>query len=833
MAEQFNWVSFYTEFANVLLAYRVNRMSLLDGIQHTFARIGMKLPRLDKSGLPDDIDPFTIFGLFNKGLSNDKRIAIIKGFKEEFGIRAEVPDDFPGIPVLNNLSATFYGFEGDRKENDIENLWEVFEAALAYADNGNETNRAAFVAAYNQAITQFAVKWNLSMGLFWIRPNTYLNLDSRNRWYMSDPKNLPATIVVEVKSLKDTVPDADKYLSLCEKCREAIATGNCEYKSFLDLSYKAWVVSEEVNKQIKNDPPAKTTISNASFLQWFKPLLQALRDLGGSATPVEARAKVAENEHLTKEQLNETRGKTNVRKIDDDIAWARNYLRSAGYIDGSVRGIWTLTDMGWTVEMTDQLASQIQAEVQAKLRESTTEQAQTSTLGDDNVVHYWLYAPGESAVKWEEFYKKGIMAIGWPELGDLNLYDDKADITQRLQELNENDSSFKMSVLAVWQFAHDVKPGDIVFVKKGRTEILGRGQVLSGYVYDEEKQEYPHYHQVQWMEKGSWQLDNAFAMKCLTDITNMTDFVEKLNALFDKEDGDEKKIPVPPLSLYGPEQFLDEAYIDEEQYWSMVGVLQSKKNLILQGAPGVGKTFVAKRLAYSIMGVKDPERVMMVQFHQSYSYEDFVMGFRPVEGGGFKLKYGAFYKFCKKAEEDSENDYFFIIDEINRGNLSKIFGELFMLIENDKRGNKNRIQLLYSDEYFFIPENVYLIGMMNTADRSLAMMDYALRRRFGFFDLHPAFSQKVFKDYQASLESTKLDKLIYTVEDLNNAIREDESLGEGFCIGHSYFCNLEEVTDQALAGIVEYELTPLLQEYWYDDRVKANDWIGHLRDAIR
>jgi 5-methylcytosine-specific restriction protein B len=131
-------------------------------------------------------------------------------------------------------------------------------------------------------------------------------------------------------------------------------------------------------------------------------------------------------------------------------------------------------------------------------------------------------------------------------------------------------------------------------------------------------------------------------------------------------------------------------------------LLRTKKNIILQGAPGVGKTYAAKRLAYSIMGVKDVERVMMVQFHQSYSYEDFIMGFRP-SATGFELKKGAFYNFCKKAEIDSDNEYFFIIDEINRGNLSKIFGELFMLIENDKRGNA--LQLLYSDEKFAVPKN--------------------------------------------------------------------------------------------------------------------------------
>ena len=222
---------------------------------------------------------------------------------------------------------------------------------------------------------------------------------------------------------------------------------------------------------------------------------------------------------------------------------------------------------------------------------------------------------------------------------------------------------------------------------------------------------------------------------------------------------------------------------------------------------------------------------MMVQFHQSYSYEDFIMGFRPSENG-FKLKRGTFYNFCKKAEADSENEYFFIIDEINRGNLSKIFGELLMLIENDKRGVELD-QLLYSEEKFSIPKNLYILGMMNTADRSLAMLDYALRRRFAFYEMKPGFNTDGFRKYCEGLNSPKFNKLIQQVENLNEKISEDETLGEGFCIGHSYFCNLKEVSDQALTRIVVHEIIPLLKEYWFDEPVKEKDWADKLRSAIK
>jgi 5-methylcytosine-specific restriction endonuclease McrBC GTP-binding regulatory subunit McrB len=269
--------------------------------------------------------------------------------------------------------------------------------------------------------------------------------------------------------------------------------------------------------------------------------------------------------------------------------------------------------------------------------------------------------------------------------------------------------------------------------------------------------------------------------------------------------------------------------MDENRYNTLKNLLLTKKNIILQGAPGVGKTFAAKRLAYSIIGEKDTSRVKMVQFHQSYSYEDFIMGFRPTETG-FERKNGVFYEFCKQAAED-DRPYFFIIDEINRGNLSKIFGELFMLIENDKRGVE--LQLLYSDEQFSIPSNVHIIGMMNTADRSLAMLDYALRRRFAFFEMKPAFDSAGFQAYQKKAKNDKFNKLISEVKELNTQIAEDDSLGEGFCVGHSYFYTKATINDQWLASVVEYELIPLLKEYWFDEPTKIRDWSQRLREVIK
>lgn len=462
----------------------------------------------------------------------------------------------------------------------------------------------------------------------------------------------------------------------------------------------------------------------------------------------------------------------------------------------------------------------------------TEEPVKGAAIADEDIEtkRFWIYSPGNGAEIWNECCEKGFMAIGWDEIGDLTAYSTKDEMKQAMKEEIDPTLAYTMAAHATWQFVHDMRPGDIVFAKKGMYHIIGRGVVESGYQYDPSRKHYKNIRSVRWTHKGEWPHPGQAVMKTLTDITPYTDYVAKLNALFESDSIDDAEEPVVDYPAYDAEDFLEEVFMDEDSYETLVGLVRNKKNVILQGAPGVGKTFAAKRLAYSMMGEKDPNRVMMVQFHQSYSYEDFIMGFRPSEKG-FELKHGAFYNFCKQAEIDNENEYFFIIDEINRGNLSKIFGELFMLIETDKRGVE--LQLLYSDEKFSVPGNVYIIGMMNTADRSLAMLDYALRRRFAFFEMKPGFDTDRFREYRMDLASEKFDRLISSIDNLNATIATDDSLGEGFCIGHSYFCNLKKVTDRALSDIVEYELIPLLKEYWFDEPTKVKDWANILRSAVK
>ena len=444
-----------------------------------------------------------------------------------------------------------------------------------------------------------------------------------------------------------------------------------------------WLIEKWDNRsEEKKDAPVIDILpsSNSEFLKYFAPLIQAIKELGGSATRKEAHEKVIELMDITEDELSVTYEKTGASRVLNQIDFARNDLAHEGFISSGTKGVWALTELGMNIDMTMELA--------------------------------------------------GLIHMKWVKINTAK--------------------------------------------RKGEP---------------------------------------------IPEIDLSKHYKKKIDRKYTKED------------------FLKEVFLTEPEYDKLRSLVLRKKNIILQGAPGVGKTFSAKRLAYSIIGEKNENRICMVQFHQNYSYEDFIMGYRPNDSGGFELQSGVFYNFCIRCKENPDKPYFFIIDEINRGNLSKIFGELLMLIETDKRGEKHKLNLVYGGTAFYIPENLHIIGMMNTADRSLAMIDYALRRRFSFYTMQPAFEiadQNGFGDYMADIQCELYHTVIAKIRELNNAIRKDSTLGKGFEIGHSYFApeNKSDIDDEWVRGVVEYEIIPLIEEYWFDDDKKVDEWTKALYQVI-
>lgn len=692
--KNFDWIKFYTEFAIKLIPFDKDRILLLIKLKKVLdeAKVNFPIMENDHTELRD-ICPFTVFSIFNRGITNENRRKICAGLKSEFQIEAPVPESFDGIPVLDNRKSWFFAYKDKRRVDDIDNLWNLFARAIEYDDN--HKRKGDFIEAFNRVLLQSGIKWNITMGLYWIAPFSFLNLDSVNQNFIVNNSEIVNNI--EVDGLFKKMINGNEYLQLIKSCEDYFKKENSKYRSFPELSLAAWKYSQnKVNK---------CWLVGAS---WGR-----------------------------------------VNKTDEFI---ENEIWQNGYDDKYL-------DEVKHVKVGDKIVIKT-----------------TYTMKNNLPFEY-----NRSASVMD------IVAIG--------------TVTKNLKDGKNLDVNWnnKLDEPKKWYFGS--WRDTIQEIKRDKS---WKEADLLDFIFEGKEQDY-----------------NKF-------LNDKTDEASELSNKIGQEVMELDKNNINP---YTKQNFLNEVFMKETDYDKLVALLKHKKNIILQGAPGVGKTFTAKRLAYSLIGAEDDSRIEMVQFHQNYSYEDFVMGYRPTETG-FELRNGVFYDFCEKARCDIENDYYFIIDEINRGNLSAVFGELLMLVESDYRDKP--VRLVYKkDKWFSVPHNVYIIGMMNTADRSIAMIDYALRRRFSFFTMKPGFDSEGFVNLQNKVNHLAFNTVINEIKILNNEIAEDDSLGEGFCIGHSYFvydeknppvCGIE----MWLKNVIEYDICPMLDEYWFDDKQKADSWQKRL-----
>jgi 5-methylcytosine-specific restriction protein B len=842
-AIDFSWEPIHLELVEHLRKYEGRQDELLRVIKL------MQVEELPTISLEDnaegtlelaELDPFTFIGNMNRPIKDSYKIRMWEIIKEEFKLNSEVPKSFIGLPRLNLQKSKLFWSKPERTDSDIPNLWKFFHHILDTPINAIDHE------LMDECLNIKGVGMGyLTMAMFWVRPEKFLSADKNNLskalragvnlptnnavQYLSWLENLHQkidgdTIGFSAKAHYETVADGKQKRA---KSKELGAPFNDifqsldEAKEVLEIFRKTILWLQDDEKERQQQLVVGVLKKNNLRLYYGSWLILSYNWQNDTLVTLENQLVEKELQpkwDSFKEQIdNQSFGIYEVQFADYEALEISNKLEdSARKIGGNFAE--------WQSSPYKNYHNSVLYELilnEDKREEILRKGLPTSTLAASSKA-CWLIAPGEGAELWEKYQKEGIISIGWAQSGDLSLLSSKKDIIDELEKEAPERSSTQSGKM-LFDFAHSMEPGDYVFTKEGRRSVLGWGIITSDYTFQDDGERHPHIRKVEWKssEKVEMPDEILLPLKTLTRYEEGDELVEFLSECYFAD----KEIETVQTLEYTRKQALEDLFIEEVKFDRIISTLKRKKNIVLQGAPGTGKTYIAKRLAYSLMETKDDGRVAMVQFHQSTNYEDFIQGFRPNEDGQFELRNGIFYDFCEKAKGSPDDYFVFIIDEINRGNLSKVFGELMMLIEPDKRDKRYGMPLTYSSagsEEFYVPDNLYLIGTMNTADKSLSLVDYALRRRFAFLEMDPGFDSAVFAEVlsKKGLSEGMIEKIKATMNELNQKIEKDSvNLGRGFRIGHSFFVTSSKVVDEQkwFDEIISFEIAPLLEEYWMDD----------------
>ncbi len=680
---RFNWTRFYEAMADQILSFRNRRSELVSSI-HAIAERHDCMSILNdqyEKGVPGgplkDICPFTAMGIFNRGITDANRKALANELASLLGVSVPVPDSFEGIPVVNNQRSWFFAYSYQRQPDDIDALWEIFAQAIAFSDTNDAETRSALTAAFDNASKRWGVGWNLTMGLYWIRPWSFPTLDGQSQDYISKKLN----IQIGKNGPKGRCSARD-YLELLDTLEARFQEDAYPVHSFPELSLAAWLY----------------------------------KDSGKSFHP----------------RATDTDGQ-DAEMFEEDI--------ELGEADADLKDLFPKFD-------------QLMIPLLRLLSDGKEHLAKD------------VFRELKSQMGLEKYDVITLDSTGQP------LFDNRAG----------------------WAKSYLKKAGLVVFPKRGFVQISEKGLEFLNQPQSE-------------LEKYS----------------TFTDFFASTSS----SPMDESR-PIVPYSI--DDILSDGCFISREKIEKILERLRTKKNLILQGPPGTGKTWLAKRLAFALIGQRDDSKVRAVQFHPNLSYEDFIRGWRPIGDGKLTLVDGPFLEMMKSASKEPTSRHVVVIEEINRGNPAQIFGEMLTLLEADKRTPNEALELSYKQsdgERVFIPDNLYVIGTMNIADRSLALVDLALRRRFAFIDLEPTLG-KPWKDWvlsQCGIDVDILAEIEQRLTALNNVISADTGLGPQFRVGHSYVTppfgipinNPREWFRQ----VVDTEIGPLLDEYWFDALEKS------------